>query len=59
MIRKDRATKFSEKLKDVDAVIKGVNSKLKEASEIELDLNSGTSSLAFRATLKQNCYQKR
>ena len=37
----------------VDAAIDDARSKLKEASEIELDLSSGTSSLAFKATQKQ------
>ena len=37
----------------VDAAIDDARSKLKEASEIELDLSSGTSSLALKATQKQ------
>ena len=40
-------------MKGIDGLIQDLRSKLKEASEIDLDLSSGTSALAFKATLKQ------
>ena len=52
-LRKGRGSKLSSKMKEIDGLIQDLRSKLKEASEIDLDLSSGTSALAFKATLKQ------
>ena len=51
-LRKGRGSKFS-KMKEIDGLIQDLRSKLKEANKIDLDLSSGTSALAFKATRKQ------
>lgn len=53
VLRKGRASKLSSKRKEIEDVMKDIRSKLEEASEIDLNLSSGTSALAFKAILKQ------